>query len=169
MSQNKCDKCKKPATDKCGQCSFVSYCSRECQKIAWPDHKSICLEIKTYGFEGVLKRKRDSVIDSAIKAISGNVFIMASHHDADSEVVITINETIDQFTSSRNHCAFLNAVKSDNVEYPSSQSATHVVAVVQLSDYQYKKTLPIMNLEMFRRLKIINSNPGEDWPVFFNT
>lgn len=26
----------------CGRCEKVKYCSRECQKIDWPDHKSDC-------------------------------------------------------------------------------------------------------------------------------
>lgn len=41
------DKCcswcfSKEAIDKCGRCLAVRYCSKDCQKIHWPEHKLTC-------------------------------------------------------------------------------------------------------------------------------
>ncbi|KAI1787744.1 hypothetical protein LXA43DRAFT_684875 [Ganoderma leucocontextum] len=40
----RCDHCGSPdrTLRKCARCSLVSYCSKECQKAAWPGHKSQC-------------------------------------------------------------------------------------------------------------------------------
>ena len=35
---------------KCGGCMTVSYCSRECQRRAWPNHKTICSEMNLNTF-----------------------------------------------------------------------------------------------------------------------
>ena len=38
-----CDACGKPdATNKCSRCKKARYCSKECQKKAWRDHKPSC-------------------------------------------------------------------------------------------------------------------------------
>ena len=38
-----CDQCEKPAAHmKCGQCKCMYYCDRNCQKLHWKEHKSIC-------------------------------------------------------------------------------------------------------------------------------
>ena len=39
---NKCEICNKNAPLLCGKCKSVSYCSKECQKKDWTDHKKIC-------------------------------------------------------------------------------------------------------------------------------
>ncbi len=38
-----CFVCSKPTTNKCSRCRSVNYCSRECQKLNWSHHKTICL------------------------------------------------------------------------------------------------------------------------------
>jgi len=40
--QNECEKCAKPAEKKCSACSMVYYCSRNCQKLDWRFHKTMC-------------------------------------------------------------------------------------------------------------------------------
>ncbi|KAL8827811.1 MAG: hypothetical protein Q9191_002968 [Dirinaria sp. TL-2023a] len=34
--------CPAPGTKLCASCRKISYCSRECQKVDWPDHKAHC-------------------------------------------------------------------------------------------------------------------------------
>ncbi|KAG2393367.1 hypothetical protein C9374_006898 [Naegleria lovaniensis] len=41
---NTCNTCGKPATSKCSQCKSVFYCSVECQKKNWPEHKKTCVK-----------------------------------------------------------------------------------------------------------------------------
>ena len=42
------DKQGRPTTKlmKCGACKFARYCSRDCQKKHWPEHKKQCMAIK---------------------------------------------------------------------------------------------------------------------------
>ena len=40
--KTRCRLCLKAATKKCGNCKDVSYCSRECQKTDWKEHKEAC-------------------------------------------------------------------------------------------------------------------------------
>lgn len=44
MEQLKCDKCDKQALFMCSLCSSRKYCSTDCQKLDWPDHKQHCPE-----------------------------------------------------------------------------------------------------------------------------
>lgn len=39
---NTCAKCGKPATEKCGDCKKIFYCSKECQSTDWKKHKHQC-------------------------------------------------------------------------------------------------------------------------------
>ncbi|KAF2369132.1 SET domain [Trinorchestia longiramus] len=41
-SKNCCDVCRKPAKQFCSSCKAVFYCSRECQKRGWKEHKTKC-------------------------------------------------------------------------------------------------------------------------------
>jgi hypothetical protein len=45
----KCDECRQDAGMRCKQCG-EHYCSRECQKKAWPSHKRICKLVAGRGF-----------------------------------------------------------------------------------------------------------------------
>lgn len=44
----KCEKCGKDADMKCTQCG-ERYCSRECQRKAWPAHKKVCKKVVASG------------------------------------------------------------------------------------------------------------------------
>jgi hypothetical protein len=43
MDKHTCKVCYKTSTEKCSQCKAAHYCSRECQKKDWKEHKKICL------------------------------------------------------------------------------------------------------------------------------
>ena len=42
ISNSTCLQCSKPAETKCSRCKVTYYCSRECQKLNWKQHKSYC-------------------------------------------------------------------------------------------------------------------------------
>lgn len=48
-SKPKCEECRSDAGLKCAQCG-QHYCSRECQKKAWPYHKKVCKLFASRGF-----------------------------------------------------------------------------------------------------------------------
>jgi len=37
-----CGSCSKPGNFRCSRCRVVSYCSKDCQRKAWPIHKNDC-------------------------------------------------------------------------------------------------------------------------------
>ena len=41
--------CLKQATNRCGRCQLIWYCSRECQGIDWKKHKKVCVSLKDQG------------------------------------------------------------------------------------------------------------------------
>lgn len=49
----RCQVCKKPAKNKCSRCTEVYYCSRDCQREDYPEHKGKCHE-KIYTLEKTL-------------------------------------------------------------------------------------------------------------------
>ena len=57
---------------KCGQCKKVNYCSFNCQKQDWPNHKKICVFPKKDSTKAKIKRDFDSFYD--IKKIGDGNF-----------------------------------------------------------------------------------------------
>jgi hypothetical protein len=43
-----CDECDTDGTSRCGSCQTCRYCSKECQKKAWPAHKLLCKTVKDF-------------------------------------------------------------------------------------------------------------------------
>ena len=63
------DKSGKPTSTllKCSACKFARYCSRDCQKKAWPMHKKECMAIKvskTYNYIMKLLSNSDYIIEN---------------------------------------------------------------------------------------------------------
>src|ERR1043165_7878559 len=44
---NKCNVCQKPSKSQCGKCHQTYYCSKECQKKDWKEHKKSCGNLST--------------------------------------------------------------------------------------------------------------------------
>ena len=42
-----------PTLRTCSKCKYALYCNPECQKAAWPDHKTECAAIKKIGVDNV--------------------------------------------------------------------------------------------------------------------
>ena len=45
MSLETCSVCSKEASKKCSKCKLQFYCSKQCQKEDWKNHKAICKEV----------------------------------------------------------------------------------------------------------------------------
>ncbi|KAH7398597.1 hypothetical protein BKA66DRAFT_407497 [Pyrenochaeta sp. MPI-SDFR-AT-0127] len=56
--QATCSTCDKPATDKCGGCKAITYCSKDCQIKDWPKHKKTC---KDFHLEKIIARAADFI------------------------------------------------------------------------------------------------------------
>lgn len=44
-SENVCWNCGKFGKKKCGNCRVAKYCSKECQRVHWKEHKPICRKV----------------------------------------------------------------------------------------------------------------------------
>nr|GAT49254.1 predicted protein [Mycena chlorophos] len=62
-SRVECFVCKEPGEDlkRCGKCKMVSYCSRECQKRDWANHKAVCFKYMAQSVQ-----KHNKKIDAAV-------------------------------------------------------------------------------------------------------
>ncbi|MES1921737.1 hypothetical protein MHBO_003266 [Bonamia ostreae] len=67
-SKKSCDKCKKNTEKlkKCGACKKVEYCSRECQKSDWENHKKICSFSPKNKISAKISQ-REKIIDKFVK------------------------------------------------------------------------------------------------------
>jgi serine/threonine protein kinase len=54
-----CDVCGKVATEVCGNCKGVSYCSRECCIADWAKHKASCMAVSDYAVDRYLRWEED--------------------------------------------------------------------------------------------------------------
>lgn len=64
-----------PTLRSCSKCKFALYCDQNCQKAAWPDHKTECAAIKKIGVE--------SVPEELVRLVSRTLFKRA-HMEKDS-------------------------------------------------------------------------------------
>eukprot|EP00536_Pseudo-nitzschia_multiseries_P009717 jgi/Psemu1/288637/fgenesh1_pg.279_\ len=64
MSTNrKCQVCQKEASKKCSRCSLAWYCTVECQRTDWKQHKSVCnSEFQSNQYE-LHKKAFDAIIE----------------------------------------------------------------------------------------------------------
>ena len=61
---NKCFKCSAKAVHlkTCSACKWALYCSGECQKLDWVDHKQMCNKIKNKEAEVVTERIEGTIV-----------------------------------------------------------------------------------------------------------
>ena len=88
MDTNTCNVCGKKAIYKCSNCKQVPYCSKECQRLDWHEHKKICIkkfdsEEKKFGVKNAFECP--VCFDTKIES---NVYPMCNHRiciDCDKE------------------------------------------------------------------------------------
>jgi len=51
----------------CGRCGNATYCSKECQKNAWPDHKVFCFEKKPLNIEKIKRTLAELFAQKIVK------------------------------------------------------------------------------------------------------
>jgi len=111
MQAKNCEKCKAVfyGTLVCSGCQAVSYCSKKCQKLDWPNHKAVCQnKLKTVGKHNPArtlrstmhqtssqKRKQQDLYRSSMtfSAVSQIEFIIMMEGDIPSEVIKRIRES----------------------------------------------------------------------------
>ena len=80
MSNNTCLRCSKPAETKCSRCKITYYCSRECQKGNWKQHKSYCKA-------QICDKKRDEVSNEKVEGESLIIDEMVLRVKVDKSIV----------------------------------------------------------------------------------
>jgi hypothetical protein len=48
FSKGLCEICGKVGINICSSCKHIRYCSKECQREDWPNHKVLCKSLKEY-------------------------------------------------------------------------------------------------------------------------
>lgn len=61
---NTCFECDKPASQLCGRCRKIFFCSKKCQRKSWKTHKLACIYI--IGFKDVIKNMESPKIDPIV-------------------------------------------------------------------------------------------------------
>lgn len=181
-----CERCGKPAPQKCGRCKEATYCSKECQVAAWPEHKKVCVD------KVAAEKKRQEIyanfIIHANARITGNIFIMASHRyktDGPGIILIEITETMQEFIKGGSiHFAHMNFVPSDKIQSAAeehgldllekhsiemlTQDVSCVHVVYKLIDYYtVVKVTPNAKIDL-KTLRYKEEDPGSIWTVNFN-
>lgn len=160
---NECKKCGGASSADCSRCREVHYCSRECQKLDWSNHKKEC---------GIGKR----IIDFTGTIIMGNIFTMAAHRSQEvgpGIVTVTFEETINNFINKKGgiHCAVIGYVSdhsnnhSDN--HSGTQSGDHSIQIEYIfSDYKKLMNASIQP-DTFKKIIGKTTSPVDDWPIIF--
>ena len=67
------------ATNKCGACNFAKYCNEDCQRMAWPNHKGLCV----HGYAGYIGQveKRQHKVGKLINLGGDNDGVIAHYRE----------------------------------------------------------------------------------------
>lgn len=66
--------CGRPGSLACARCRAVSYCSKECQKIAWPTHKAVCSRKDEPEIPVELTKDDEVALDELANALDAHVY-----------------------------------------------------------------------------------------------
>lgn len=91
---------------RCSQCKLAVYCSKECQKQDWKDHKELCLIFKNMMEDESEKKSRDHVMNSYLKYKNGKMIehhFSGSHEKEKIDYIKIINKILNKRLENNNN------------------------------------------------------------------
>lgn len=74
----RCYYCAKPANQLCSKCMIANYCSKECQRSNWNDHKFACIDLKVRSRE-LQFAGRNALTPMILNLLAGYAEIVKGH------------------------------------------------------------------------------------------
>lgn len=160
--------CDKPASSACSRCNLVYYCSRDCQKHHWAQHKKTCNDVKNNNDSSKLMEScRIQLLEIVNKKILGNIYMLASHQYKEfgfGTVVVTIERTIDEFTTPG---MVGSSLQCANLSFRPGGADGEISISYQFQNYTYNCKQTINDLDWF--IKLANEKKNiNTWTVFFD-
>ena len=59
--EKRCAYCGRVAHRRCGRCRMLRYCSAECQRVAWPQHRQMCEKLVSHPFDNSGSAQRPEI------------------------------------------------------------------------------------------------------------
>lgn len=151
-----CFMCERGGSFTCARCSKIHYCSRECQRAHWPDHKLICGKTADE-IAAVIEDRRLTKILTINNKIMGNIAIAAAWNPG-KVITVTMEQQADRY----NHglmCAMIGV---------SDSAATSDAAItIKYAFDDYTKIITIACEKSMEKIRETYPLPGDEFPVIF--
>lgn len=89
--------CSQPGKSRCVRCKVDRYCSRDCQKAAWPTHKENCVPFSAEPTNTIVdpqqvdEKERENFMLENLESMSRpNVLVLQKHSDSPASIVLHI-------------------------------------------------------------------------------
>jgi hypothetical protein len=118
-NMNKCNVCQKPSKSQCAKCHQTYYCSKECQKKNWKDHKKSCGEPSI----------QQSIADRTIKNLSSS----SSSDNVLNKLFANMMSLVDKDTVMEDYWHVPDFEKEYIAEYPHEKQKIQFLESAKLS------------------------------------
>lgn len=174
---NKCKKCKKTGAQSiCSRCTFVYYCSKECQISDWPQHKRNCYTLEQQRQQRDIAR--DNLFTLLTKKIAGNVIILnAWYREARGYVEVEIGESLDELMGlyysqtqysrvPNSHFLHMKYVVEDSSTYDAHSELDKCFVVYKLKDVTHEQIVEIRLSA--QQVKEKQKQPSQEWSIMID-